>query len=130
MFAPISDTQVLEYLVDKNRHGNLAWFYYQLIDNKLRLANSLSVSYLPKFSRFVCQDTSTNCLQLIGCLPEQSKAKVRIISNKRDFRLFFFIKTVKIRQNQSKKLSALTFASSTHYSSKKSCIFAIGLFPK
>lgn len=24
LFAPISDTQALEYLVDKNRHGNLA----------------------------------------------------------------------------------------------------------
>jgi len=37
LFAPISDTQALEYLVDKNRHGNLAWTYYQLVDNKLRL---------------------------------------------------------------------------------------------
>lgn len=89
MFAPISDTQVLEYLVDKNRHGNLAWFYYQLIDNKLRLANSLSVSYLPKFSRFVCQDTSTNCLQSFGFLPEQSKAKIQIISNQNVFRIIF-----------------------------------------
>ena len=77
LFAPISDTQALEYLVDKNRHGNLAWVYYHLIDNKLRLANSLSASYLLKFSRFVCQDTSTNCLQLLGFLPEQSAANIQ-----------------------------------------------------
>ena len=67
-----------------------------------------------------------DCLQLLGFLPEQSKAKVQIISNQSDFRMILFSKTAKIHQ----KLSALTFASSAHHVFKKSCIFAIGFFQK
>jgi hypothetical protein len=32
---------------------------------------------LDKFPDFVLRDTSINCLQLLGCFPEQSKAKTQ-----------------------------------------------------
>ena len=54
--------------------------------------------YVPtKFSRF-CMLDKQDCLQLLGFLPEQSKAKVQIISNQSDFRMILFSKTAKIHQ--------------------------------
>ena len=54
------------------------------------------------FPDFVLRDTSTNCLQLLGFLSEQSMAKVRIISKQKGFYISFahisFAKSIKSHQ--------------------------------
>lgn len=82
--------------------------------------------YVPtKFSRF-CMLDKQDCLQLLGFLPEQSKAKVQIISNQSDFRMILFSKTAKIHQKT--KCTYFRFLSPPRF--QKIMYFCHWVFPK